>query len=75
MDAHLDALAADPARPIARADGGARGLPRPLAPMLPQRMDAAPRPPARALETIARRFYRVRTLERLRRGERAGTTS
>ena len=61
----LDALAADPAR----ADRGERidalvACPRPLAPTLAHRMHGADEPFRRLLlETIARRFYRVRDLD------------
>ncbi|HET8953227.1 MAG TPA: carboxyl transferase domain-containing protein [Solirubrobacteraceae bacterium] len=62
--AHLDALAADPAR----ADRDERldalvACPRPLAPTLAERMHGATGPfRSVLLETIARRFYRVRDL-------------
>jgi acetyl/propionyl-CoA carboxylase alpha subunit/acetyl-CoA carboxylase carboxyltransferase component len=65
VEEHLAALAADPER----ADRGGRlaalvACPRPLAPMLTHRMRAAPPALRRVLlETVARRFYRMRTLE------------
>jgi biotin carboxyl carrier protein len=65
VEGHLEALAGDPER----ADRGERlaalvASPRPLAPMLTHRMRGAPPPLRRVLlETVARRFYRVRTLE------------
>jgi acetyl/propionyl-CoA carboxylase alpha subunit/acetyl-CoA carboxylase carboxyltransferase component len=64
-EAHLDALAADPAR----ADRDERvaalvACPRPLAPMLAMRMRGAPPALRRTLvETTARRYYRLRSLE------------
>jgi acetyl/propionyl-CoA carboxylase alpha subunit/acetyl-CoA carboxylase carboxyltransferase component len=63
--ADLDALAADPARPDRHQRIGALvTCPRPLAPTLAERMDGAAQPFQRVLlETIARRFYRVRDLE------------
>jgi acetyl/propionyl-CoA carboxylase alpha subunit/acetyl-CoA carboxylase carboxyltransferase component len=72
--ADLDALAADPARPDRHERMAALvDCPRPLAPMLAQRMDAAARPFQRVLlETIARRFYRVRELERFAEVEAGG---
>jgi acetyl/propionyl-CoA carboxylase alpha subunit/acetyl-CoA carboxylase carboxyltransferase component len=66
MELHLEALAADPQR----ADREERvealvACPRPLAPVLMRRMRAADAPLRRVLlETLARRFYRIRTLER-----------
>ncbi|MGZ8648558.1 MAG: carboxyl transferase domain-containing protein, partial [Solirubrobacteraceae bacterium] len=65
MERHLEALGADPDR----ADRGERiaalvACPRPLAPMLTHRMRAAEPALRRVLlETVARRFYRIRTLE------------
>ena len=65
MERHLDALAADPGR----ADRDERiaalvACARPLAPMLTHRMSTAEPVLRRVLlETLARRFYRVRTLD------------
>jgi acetyl/propionyl-CoA carboxylase alpha subunit/acetyl-CoA carboxylase carboxyltransferase component len=64
-EAELDTLAADPERPD--RDELIRALvacPRPLAPMLAERLGGAGEPFRRVLlETMARRFYRVRELE------------
>jgi acetyl-CoA carboxylase carboxyltransferase component len=65
MEAHITALAEDPAR----ADRGDRvaalvECPRPLAPLLSARMRGAALPLLRLLvEAMARRYYRVRSLE------------
>ncbi len=65
MEVHMAALAADPAR--ADRDERVRALvacPRPLAPALTARMRDASAPLRRALvESLMRRYYRVRSLE------------
>jgi acetyl/propionyl-CoA carboxylase alpha subunit/acetyl-CoA carboxylase carboxyltransferase component len=65
MESHVTALAADPARPDRAARVAALvACPRPLAPLLSARMRGAARPLRWLLvEAMARRYYRVRSLE------------
>ncbi len=65
MERHADALAADPGSSAAELRIEALvASPWPLAPLLTARMrDAAPAVREALLETVTRRFYRVRTLQ------------